>query len=135
MNIFAPYFTKEELGLSVNNNSKYEENMYLLVKLGLNAIRKKYGPVVITSGFRDQATHERLKAEGYNPSETSQHLTGEAVDFIVKGKDMREVFEWLRTWWPGQLFYYQRRGHVHIALPNTRLQRAGRLYARVLEAS
>ena len=36
-----------------------------------------------TSGYRSKTVNQLLKKEGYNPSETSQHCTGEAVDFDV----------------------------------------------------
>ena len=36
-----------------------------------------------TSGYRSRTVNQLLKKEGYNPSDTSQHCTGEAVDFDV----------------------------------------------------
>lgn len=37
----------------------------------------------ITSGYRSSRVNQLLKQEGYNPSTTSQHCTGEAVDIAV----------------------------------------------------
>lgn len=34
----------------------------------------------VTSGYRSRNVNQLLKREGYHPSETSQHCTGEAVD-------------------------------------------------------
>lgn len=39
--------------------------------------------IVITSGYRSKEVNELLRKEGYNPSSTSQHCTGEAGDFEV----------------------------------------------------
>ncbi len=46
---------------------------------------KKVKAVIIniTSGYRSHTVNQLLKKEGYHPSETSQHCTGEAVDFEV----------------------------------------------------
>lgn len=134
MNVYGPYFSDKELKVHEKlTPNAVREKMYLLVKYGLNRIRQKYGPVIITSGYRSEAYNESLRLKGYNPSKTSQHCTGEAVDINVKNADNREVFEWLREWWPGQLFYYAKRGHIHIALPRIDLQVKGRLYALVME--
>ena len=43
----------------------------------------KYVYISPTSGYRSKMVNQLLKKEGYNPSETSQHCTGEAVDFDV----------------------------------------------------
>lgn len=40
----------------------------------------KYVYINITSGLRTKTVNALLKKEGYHPSETSQHCTGEAVD-------------------------------------------------------
>lgn len=135
LNIYGPYFTEEELGMDPagKTHQAVREKMYQLVKFGLNPIRKKYGPTVITSGYRSQAYNDALALKGYKPAKNSQHVTGEACDIVCKNANMREVFEWLRGWWPGQLFYYEKRGHVHIALPRIDLQVKGRLYAIVLD--
>ena len=43
----------------------------------------KYLYINPTSGYRSKTVNQLLKKEGHNPSETSQHCTGEAVDFDV----------------------------------------------------
>lgn len=134
MNAFGPYFTEHELKIEGSLvPASVRTNMYLLVKLCLNRLRKQYGPITITSGYRSPEENEHLRAKGYNPSNTSQHMTGEAVDFLIPGKDMRQVFEDLKTWWPGQTFFYAKKGHVHVALPTIELEVKGRLYAKILE--
>jgi len=105
--LFGPYFSESELGIE-NAPDNVREKMFLLVKMGLNPIRLKYGPVKITSGYR--SPEHNVQIGGVNDS---QHLTGEACDILCQNvQSMREVFEWLRTWWPGQLIYYSVRGHI-----------------------
>ena len=127
INVYGPYFNEKELRVE-NAPDDVRESMYLLVKLAMNVIRKKYGPTVITSGYRDPGRNARVGGV-----KTSQHQTGEACDFVCPHAKMREVFEWLREWWPGQLFYYQKKGHVHIGLPTIDLQKRQRLYALVFD--
>lgn len=54
-------------------NSKFVGTEYknkMIVKVGIK----------ITSGYRSQELNQLLKKEGYKPSKTSQHCTGEAAD-------------------------------------------------------
>ena len=125
INPFGPYFDASELGLDKADPASREQ-MFLLVKLALNPIRKKYGPVTITSGFR---TPEHNAAVG--GVDDSQHTCGQAADFIT-GNQV-DCFNWLRTWWPGQCFYYLQKGHIHISLPTIKLAEAGRLYCTALD--
>lgn len=109
------------------DNDQILDNIFLLTMFGLNRVRKKFGPTIITSGYRSEADQQDLLARGYKPSPTSQHLEGAAVDFICKFANMGEVYRWMKEWWPGQIFYYPDRGHVHIGLPTRSLHRKGRL--------
>lgn len=129
-NLYGPYFTEKELGLDNNYVSKKDrESMFLLVKFALNPLREKYGPIRITSGYRDKYYNSQIGG-----ANTSQHIQGEAVDlWCLNLPSNREAFEWLRTWWPGQVFYYEKKGHIHIGLPRVDLAVSGRLYAQVLD--
>lgn len=127
--IYGPYFTAKELGISDATDQRYRASMYLLVKFGLNPVRQKFGPVRITSGLR--SLEHNVAVGG---ADGSQHCLGEAVDFVCSAQpDNRAAFEWLRTWWPGQLLFYLKKGHTHMALPRIDLQVANRLYALVLD--
>ena len=123
MSCFGPYFTEEELGVT-NAPDEVKEQMFLLVQLVLNPIRKKFGPIIITSGYR--SPEHNAKIGGVN---TSQHITGQAVDFIAKNVPTREVFEWLREFYTGQCIYYSQRKHCHISLPTRDLHIKQRLYS------
>lgn len=71
----------------------YVNNLYILANYILQPIRNYYKvPITVTSGFRGKALNERVGG-----NKTSQHCLGEAVDFIVKGKTVDEVFDDIRT--------------------------------------
>lgn len=87
----------------------------MLATFALEPVRRKFGPTKITSWVRDDNLNNSVGG-----SKTSQHLTGEACDFIcLNVGNMKEVFDYLSNdlKWPGQLFFYPKRGHVHVGLP------------------
>lgn len=98
----SPHFTLNELLItkhkdlvaSQNEQVKpYLNNLYILCNSILEPIRNYYGvPVTVTSGFRGKALNERVGG-----SKTSQHCLGEAVDIIVKGKTVDQVFNDIST--------------------------------------
>ena len=57
----------------------------------LEPIRAQFGPVVVTSGYRCPALNAAIGGV-----ETSQHAIAEAADFIVPGRDLDTVFDWIR---------------------------------------
>lgn len=113
----SEHFTKEELCYS-NTANKYKASNdpspihmktlihtceYFLEPLRklLNEHYKTYNGkkvdyvcINITSGYRSQVVNNLLRKEGYKPSTTSQHCTGEAVDFdvyVVSGKNKTKI--------------------------------------------
>lgn len=97
-----------------------KQNYFLLCSLLLEKVRARFGVVKVTSGKRSQAEQEDLKKRGYKPSETSQHLLGEACDFVCPyavypGQVYVFIIDELK--WLGQVIWYKRRGHVHVGLP------------------
>ena len=59
----------------------------------LEPIRAHFGkPITINSGYRCLALNTAIKG-----SKTSQHMKGEAADFVIVGVDLYEIFEWLKT--------------------------------------
>lgn len=89
----------------------------------LQPIRDEWGPLTITSGFRSPAVNE---AVGSSPR--SQHLAGEAADFIPARAGCREVWAWVQrrslSW--GQLILETSRTAqwIHISLQAPGLYRA-----------
>lgn len=78
------------------------KNLEALCKNVLEPIRQYFNcPVIITSGFRSKKLNERIGGSKY-----SQHLKGEASDFIVKGVKTSDVFAFLtniKKWTSGQI--------------------------------
>ena len=98
--------------LNVPNVEQVMRLLYLANYL-LQPIRDRFGRVDVSSAFRSEEVN---KAVGGNPK--SQHLMGEAADFIVK--DLDACFEWCRK----NLVYGQcilessmGREWIHISLP------------------
>lgn len=110
-------FTLEEFGKDLPR--EYANNYYLLCLFALEKVRERFGIVKITSGIRTQNDQLRLIAGGYRPSATSQHLTGEACDFVVHNTNLREVYNFLtqELKWPGQVELELGKYHIHIGLP------------------
>ena len=98
----SPNFTLEELLVTsykefqqkqLEEVKPFMNNLYILANNILQPIRNYYKvPITVTSGFRGKALNERVGG-----SKTSQHCFGEAVDILVKGKTVDEVFDDIRT--------------------------------------
>lgn len=127
-NVYGPFFNEKELGLE-GAPEEVKEQMMLLTKFVLTPVRKKFGKTLITSGYRSPEYNESLRDRGYNPAKNSQHIFGQAADFLCpEASSMREVFEWLKTWYPGVIIYYSKRGHIHVGLPTLERAKKGGLY-------
>jgi zinc D-Ala-D-Ala carboxypeptidase len=89
------------------------ENLYLLCALGLEPIRKRFGPVIITSGYRTPALNEKVGG-----ADGSRHLLGMAADYRVPSAMNGEVYEYLKyRGWSGENILYPSERRMHIALP------------------
>lgn len=111
-------FDSDEFGTNLTANVL--NNYYMLCLWVLQRVRERFGVVTITSGYRTKEDHERLKKDGKNPSETSQHLFGEAADFQCPyAESMGLVYRFIldELQFQGEVIYYKKRGHCHIALP------------------
>lgn len=85
---------------NINNmpTIQHLDNMQKLIHYVLQPIRLHYGvPIDITGGYRSMALWNKLKQLGRNPSKTSQHLSGQAADFTVRGKNTKEVFNRIKN--------------------------------------
>lgn len=96
------------------------DNILNLIYYVLQPLREKLGmPVIVSGGYRSYALWQKLKALGKNPAENSQHLTGQAVDIQVPQKDLKEVFNIIKTSLPyDQLLYeYDMQGNkwIHVS--------------------
>ena len=82
--------TADKLGITNVPDSATILRGRILFNSVVQPIRDHWGPVIITSGFRNKQLNE---AVGGVPD--SQHTTGEAVDFVVPGHDHKKIAEWI----------------------------------------
>jgi len=121
--------TSETEFLEVNR----AEGMNFLTPLGvlceeiLEEIYKMYGvKPAVTSAFRCRGLNEKLRG-----SKTSQHLKGEAADFVLPGFDCAEVFEKIKNSQVsyGQLILERSGGkrwvHVSLGVPYRAAEKCG----------
>jgi hypothetical protein len=88
-------------------------NLFLLCHFGMQPTRNAHGMLKITRGLTSQELNEAVGG-----AEDSQHFYGEALDFIPLDESPLKVFLWIKEVlrFKGELFYYEKRGHIHMAL-------------------
>ncbi len=94
---FTPHFELHEFissrkarehGLDNTPPAEAVENLRALCVHTLEPLREALGlPIIITSGYRCKALNHLL----VNHSTKSQHMNGEAADFVVQGNNRREL--------------------------------------------
>ena len=83
--------TAERKGIDNTPNPKQKKNLKLLCENILQPIRDRFGPFIVSSGFR---CHELSAAVG--SSIKSQHCQGLAVDFEVPGVSNYDLCLWIK---------------------------------------
>lgn len=69
------------------------DNMLNLIYYVLNPIRQNIEkPVIITSGYRNKQVNKLV-----NGAPNSQHLKGEAADFIIKGMTIEDIIKFINN--------------------------------------
>lgn len=85
----------DKYGIKNEPNIQVCDNLLNLIFYVLQPLRDKLGkPVIVTSGYRCQRLNSHHLINGAN---NSQHLTGQAVDIIVKGCLAITLFEYIKT--------------------------------------
>lgn len=114
---FVVSATRPDLAAAITPTIEQFNNFHLLANMVLQRVRDQFGTVRITSGL---VTPELNAARTTAPLSMSQHLYGEAVDFVVTEAYPATVFLWIQNVlrFSGELLYYQQRGHLHLALPS-----------------
>lgn len=96
----SPHFDLEEftvsqtatrLGLVNQPNAAHLQNLIALCTNVLEPIRAQFGPIKISSGYRAPEINRRIGG-----AKTSQHCKGEAADFLVIGRSVQEIFDWVQ---------------------------------------
>ena len=96
----SEHFTFEELtrtthaDLQRKNQEEAVPYMAALTDLAamLEVVRRRFGPVVVTSGFRGPALNARVNGTG-----TSQHCRGEAADIVCPATAVPDLHKWIVT--------------------------------------
>jgi truncated hemoglobin YjbI len=130
------HFTLAELCATqqnIANEPSDEACMENLKKLAVEILEpiRRYlgGPLRVTSGFRSPRLNEMLRRKGFTAAKNSQHLVGEAADFVTYQKPLARLFWELASQKAaalrfGQLIlYFQEREPVfiHVSLPTAEI--------------
>ena len=101
MEMYSPHFSKQEmqrsgmairLGIENKPGREEEENLKALCLNVLEPLRKRFGRIIITSGYRSEALNKAIFGE---PS--SQHLKGEAADIHIPNEEVgRRYFRFIK---------------------------------------
>lgn len=131
---FTRSATAERLGIGNCPDSTQVNNLRNLCTEILEPLRRRFGKIVINSGFRSPALNEAVHGVG-----NSSHLYGEAADIYLPDEDTgRAYYRFIveKCNYDQLLFEYNRRGqmwlHVscrmeiarnrHMAFPNYRVR-------------
>lgn len=96
-------------------NVKVVANLKALCENVLQPLRNSLGcPVIVSSGFRCAELNKKI---GGRPN--SQHLLGEAADFVVPQRNLKDVFNYIKAHLPYDqlLFEYNSSGDrwIHVS--------------------
>ena len=85
--------TAEKQGINNTPDINSLDNLLELIFYVLQPLREKLGkPMVITSGFRSPKVNELVGGV-----DNSQHLYGQAADFVVNGMTPKQVVEFVKN--------------------------------------
>lgn len=107
-------------------------NITRVVDNCMQKIRDYFGvPVIITSGYRCQRLNQAVGGAA-----DSQHLTGQAVDFVIPGFTPAQIADWCRNNLVFDQLILEEGGWVHISFSATKNRREvlmfdGRNYSKI----
>ncbi len=93
---------KSDTAIKYNINNmptiQHLDNLLNVIYYVLQPIREHFKkPIIVTGGYRSYALWKKLENLGRKPAKNSQHLYGQAVDFVVSGVNTKEVFNWIKN--------------------------------------
>ena len=133
----SEHFTLTELTVTATGSPnapatpQHLQNLEKLAREILEPIREwSGGPLHITSGYRTPVVNEKLRLSGYAASKKSQHLVGEAADFVSYQRPLAQLWwaiaakkEIPISWGQCILYFHDRRPRfIHISLPTEKLR-------------
>lgn len=109
--------TKTATGAPNTPGKAESEKLLYLASYILQPLRDRFGSLRVTSAYRSAAVNSSVGG-----SSSSQHLSGEAADFMPAEKDIDTVFKWIVTESGlsfGQAIRERKSGNnwIHISLP------------------
>lgn len=87
--------------------------LYLLIQ----NIHEKLGskkPFDIISGYRCEKTNASLRKKSKGVAQKSRHITGDAIDFSVSDRSLREARKAAVSFKAGGVGYYPAKGFIHV---------------------
>lgn len=115
--LFEMTYSETAYRKKISNNppSCVIPNLQALCKNVLQPLRNHIGlPIIITSGYRSALLNKMVGGVA-----TSQHCLGQAADFIIKGYDLKEAFNYIKNYLEfDQLLYeYSKDGNkwIHVS--------------------
>lgn len=113
-------------GVRITPTAEQVYCMKVLCSCVLQPVRNKFGPLLVTSGLRNNKITKALRAQGYPASATSDHYawsrenprgTG-AADFTCPSVNEEDIFLWLQQEkfeHIGQIIYYPDSNIIHVS--------------------
>lgn len=114
LNEFIHSDTAQRLKIDNRPSVAIIDNIKWLVEAIMQPVRDKFGVVIVTSGFRCATLNKAVGGQS-----NSQHLIGQACDFIVRNAKPKDVFDYIRDNldYDQLLFEYDSKGNrwIHVS--------------------
>jgi uncharacterized protein YcbK (DUF882 family) len=72
------------------------------------------GEIHIISGYRSPETNEKLRSQGHKVAKRSYHMSGQAIDLRLPGKELKQVHSAAIQHHVGGVGYYPRSNFLHL---------------------
>lgn len=122
---FSESAQRKGIDLTITPGSTIHKNVKLLTHNLLQPLREALGPVIITSGYRNEELNTLI---GGSP--TSQHLQGEAADIVLPAYTPLYVCRWIEeSGLPFDQLIHEFGRWTHVSLSSSNVQRRETLTA------